>query len=105
MMKSLGMVTIARESRQRGRVRKGPAARPGPPPEIIGALRECLRIDGSVGDAVIAACLMEIARFDEWHSRWQAALDSTLGHWLALNGADMAIALDILVMAAPQPQA
>lgn len=65
--------------------------------DMVATLRERLGLDGGIEDAAIALSLTEIDRFVEPHARWQAAFDSTLGHWLALRGCDVQLAFAPLV--------
>lgn len=61
--------------------------------DMVATLRERLGLDSALDDAAIALSLQEINRFIDPNARWQAAFDSTLGHWLALNGRDLQLAL------------
>ncbi len=61
--------------------------------DMVSTLRERLGLDGAIEDDAIALSLMEIDRFSDPQSRWQAANDSTLGLWLSLKGCDVQRAL------------
>lgn len=72
--------------------------------KVVSALRQCLGLDDALDDRSILASLDEIARFADPSARRQAALDSTLGHWLALQGMDLDARLRLVVATTPLPR-
>lgn len=63
----------------------------------IARVRDALGLGLELEDEVIAASLDEVRRASDPLRRLQAALDSTLGHWLALTRPDVADALSTIV--------
>ena len=68
---------------------------------LVRSLLSGLGIEGSLDTASIDASLAEISRFGDPHTRLKAAIDSTLGHWLGLQGLDLGAVLPLLVAAVP----
>lgn len=67
----------------------------------VASLRRDLAIAGTLSDAAIHASLAEVSRFSDPLHRLQAAFDSTLGQWLALNADDYPAALQRMLTAVP----
>ncbi len=66
----------------------------------VGTLRDLLSISEAINDETIAASLAEICRFADPTWQTQAARDSTLGIWLALNNTDLKSAMGHVLDAA-----
>lgn len=72
--------------------------------ELVPLVRQRLGLDTAFPDDAVLASLRTIAGCSTPRERWRAAFDSNLGHWLALQGADLNSALNTLVALLPAPR-
>lgn len=70
--------------------------------EPISAIRLRLQIDDEISDVTIAVSLSAIAAKGDPRARWLAAFTSPLGKWLAMRGADLNTALNVMMAHAPK---
>ena len=73
-----------------------------PVADPVGALRQRLAIDDTISDVTIASSLATIAAKGSVRERWLAAFTSPLGKWLAVRGADLNTALNVVLSFAPK---
>lgn len=92
------VATSARTPSESGASLSGTSAEGSVWSDMVATLRERLGLDGALDDSAIAHSIEEINRFIDPNARWQAAFDSTLGHWLALSGRDLHLALAPIVV-------
>ena len=72
--------------------------------ELVPVLRQRLELGHALSDDVILTSLETIAARSSPRERWRAALDSSLGHWMAHEGRDLNTALNTLVALLPKPR-
>jgi hypothetical protein len=72
--------------------------------DLVPLVRERLGLDSAFPDEAVLASLQMIAHPASPHERWQAAFQSSLGHWLGLKAADLNAALAVLVGLLPGAQ-
>jgi hypothetical protein len=64
---------------------------------LVPLVRERLGLDSAFPDEAVLASLQMIAHPTSPHERWQAAFQSSLGHWLGLKASNLNAALAVLV--------